>query len=101
MTMPVETIQVEHALGSYPILIGSDLLGDKVLFEQYVPARDVLLVSNTTVAPLYGSRVADALRPRRVVDVSLPDGEVHKTLPNVARIIDVLVANGFARDCAV
>src|ERR1700733_10389922 len=42
-----------------------------------------------------------SLRPRRVVAVILPDGESHKTLANVARILDVLVANRFGRDCAV
>jgi 3-dehydroquinate synthase len=33
--------------------------------------------------------------------VLLPDGEAHKTLANAARVLDVLVANRFARDCAV
>jgi len=36
---------------------------------------DILLVSNTTVAPLYADRVRDALKDRRIVDVRLPDGE--------------------------
>ncbi|MGQ0833591.1 MAG: 3-dehydroquinate synthase [Gammaproteobacteria bacterium] len=97
----METFQVEFPERSYPILIGPDLLAHKALFEQHVSARDVLLVSNTTVAPLYGGQVVKALQPRRVVEVLLPDGEVHKTLPNVARILDVLVANAFARDCAI
>jgi 3-dehydroquinate synthase len=97
----VETIKVEHSGGSYPILIGPGLLGKEKLFEQHLPARDVLVVSNTTVAPLYGEGVARSLRGRRVVQVLLPDGEAHKTLANVARIIDVLVANAFARDSAI
>jgi 3-dehydroquinate synthase len=41
------------------------------------------------------------LNPRRVVEVILPDGESHKTLATVARILDVLVANRFGRDCIV
>jgi 3-dehydroquinate synthase len=35
------------------------------------------------------------------VEVTLPDGESHKSLGTVARVLDVLVANRFARDCTV
>ena len=91
------------ALGSrsYPILIGAGLLTRTELFNERLPARDLLIVSNTTVAPLYLKEFAAALGSRRIVEVILPDGEAHKTLANMARILDVLVANRFARDCAV
>jgi 3-dehydroquinate synthase len=97
----VNTLKVELGSRSYPILIGDGLLGQPDLLGQHVPARDVLIVSNTTVAPLYLDTLSAALEPRRVVEVILPDGESHKTLANVARILDVLVANRFARDCTV
>ena len=66
-----------------------------------IPARDVLLVTNTTVGPLYSDRLAAALAPRRCIEVELPDGETHKTLANVSRILDVLVANRLGRDACV
>lgn len=97
----METLRVELGTRSYPIFIGPGLLGERSLFEQALPARDVLVVSNTTVAPLYLAALEESLRPRRVVATVLPDGEHHKTLGNVARILDVLVANRFGRDCAV
>jgi 3-dehydroquinate synthase len=97
----VNTLKVELGSRSYPILIGDGLLGQSDLLRQHVPARDVLIVSNTTVAPLYLDTLSAALRPRRIVEVILPDGESHKTLANVARILDVLVANRFGRDCTV
>ena len=97
----MNTLKVELGSRSYPILIGEGLLGQPELLGKHVPARDVLIVSNTTVAPLYLDTLGAALRPRRVVEVILPDGESHKVLANVARILDVLVANRFARDCAV
>ena len=97
----METFRVELSERSYPILIGSDLLAQRDLIEQHVPARDVLLVSNTTVAPLYAPSLEAALRGRRLVQVLLADGETHKTLATVSRVLDVLVANGFGRDCAV
>ncbi len=99
--MPQSTFQqVDVALGerSYPIRIGADLLGDAAVLGELVSARDILLVTNTVVGPLYADRVTAALSGRRVVDVRLPDGEQHKTLDNVARVLDVLVANRFGRD---
>ena len=97
----MDTLRVELGNRSYPILIGRGLLGERSTFEQHVRARDLLVVSNTIVAPLYLASLERSLQPRRVVATILPDGESHKTLANVARILDVLVANRFARDCAV
>ena len=97
----METLRVELGSRSYPILIGHGLLGERSLFEQHLPARDLLVVTNTVVAPTYWGLLEPSLRPRRVVATILPDGESHKTLANVARILDVLVANRFGRDCAV
>ncbi|MEJ1966162.1 MAG: 3-dehydroquinate synthase [Gammaproteobacteria bacterium] len=97
----MNTLTVELGSRSYPILIGAGLLARADLFAQHVPGRDVLLVSNTTIAPLYAAAVKSGLGERRIVEVTLPDGESHKNLATVARILDVLVANRFARDCTV
>ena len=95
------TLQVSLAERSYPILIGQSLLADADLLAKHLPARDLLLVSNTTVAPLYAGRVRASLADRRIVDVRLPDGEQYKTLDHVSRVLDVLVANRFGRDAIV
>ena len=97
----MNTLKVELGSRSYPILIGAGLLAQPELLREHIPARDLLIVSNTTVAPLYLDALAASLKPKRVVEVILPDGESHKTLVNVSRILDVLVANRFARDCTV
>jgi 3-dehydroquinate synthase len=97
----VELLNVELGTRSYPILIEAGLLGRPDLFRQHLPAQDVLVVSNTTVAPLYLPALRTSLGSRRVVEVILPDGEAHKTLANSARVVDVLVANRFGRDCAL
>jgi 3-dehydroquinate synthase len=101
MGTPVDTLTVQLGSRSYPILIGHGLVRNPESFARYIPAHDVLMVSNTTVAPLYLSALETALRPRRSVATLLPDGESYKTLEMVARILDVLVANRFGRDCAV
>ncbi len=95
------TLQVSLAERSYPILIGESLLAKAELFARLLPARDLLLVSNTTVAPLYAEQVRASLPDRRVVDLRLPDGEQYKTLEYVSRVLDTLVANRFSRDCTV
>jgi 3-dehydroquinate synthase len=97
----METVRVELGSRSYPIVIGQGLLGERALFEQHVPARGILVVTNTVVAPLYLEILEASLQPRRVVAAVIPDGEQQKTLASVARILDVMVANRFSRDCAV
>jgi 3-dehydroquinate synthase len=97
----VNALRVELGSRSYPILIGSGLLTRANLLSEHVPAHDVLLVSNTIVAPLYAATLREGLGDRRVVEVTLPDGEQHKTLTTVSRMLDVLVANRFSRDAAV
>jgi len=97
----VDTLNVELGIRSYPILIGAGLLGRPDVWRQHLQAQDLLIVSNTVVAPLYLPALAAGLAARRTVEVILPDGEAHKTLANAARVLDVLVANRFGRDCAV
>lgn len=97
----MNTLQVDLGPRSYPILIGESLLGDRALLEQHVRRGDVLLVSNTTVQPLYAHMLREALSSHRIVEATLPDGEQHKTFANISRLMDVLVANRFNRDCTV
>jgi 3-dehydroquinate synthase len=97
----VQRIEVKLGLRSYPILIGAGVMDRGDELAKAIPARDVLLVTNTTVGPLYAQRLTAALALRRCIEVALPDGEVHKTLANVSRMLDVLVANRFSRDACV
>jgi 3-dehydroquinate synthase len=77
------------------------LLSEKGLLARHIHASDLLLASNTTVAPLYAEQVRAGLPDRRIVDVRLPDGEQYKTLEYVSRVLDVLVSNRFGRDAMV
>ena len=93
------TITVDLGARSYPIVIGSGLLGDFDL-ANYFNGPDCLVVSNETVGPLYLKAAQKMLPPDSVV-VSLPDGEEHKTLETVARVLDELVASHANRDATV
>ncbi|HEV2286377.1 MAG TPA: 3-dehydroquinate synthase [Steroidobacteraceae bacterium] len=97
----METLKVELGTRSYPILIGERLLAQPQVLRPLLPGRDFLIVSNTTVAPLYLAPLLEALPAHRHLEVLLPDGEVHKTLANAARVLDVLIANRFGRDATV
>ncbi len=97
----MRTLNVSLGDRSYPIHIGAGLLSDAALLQAQLPAADLLLVSNTVVGPLYADALKAALPDRRIVDVRLPDGEQHKTLDNVARVLDVMVTNRLRRDCLV
>ena len=97
----MDILRVDLGSRSYPILIGQGLLSDQEIFRRHVGASDVLIISNTTVAPLYLRTLEESLQPRRIVATLLPDGEPHKTLDVIQRVLDVLVANRFGRDCAV
>ena len=97
----MQTLTVQLAERSYPILIGSGLLDAPTVLAGQIPPGDVLLVSNVIVAPLYAQRLRQALGGRRIVEVVLPDGEAHKTLASANRIFDVLIANRFGRDAVI
>ena len=97
----MQTLTVHLAERSYPIHIGSGLLRDGDTLREAVGRRDVLLVSNVTVAPLYAEQVKLTLGGNRVIEVTLPDGEQHKTLVTAGRVFDVLIANRLGRDAIV
>lgn len=103
MTGSAPRERVEIALGerSYPIVIGPGLLEDAALAGQLITARNLLIVTNETIAPLYLVRFTAALRDRRVASIVLPDGEQYKTMETLSRIIDALVAERMNRDAAL
>ncbi|HKT72977.1 MAG TPA: 3-dehydroquinate synthase [Steroidobacteraceae bacterium] len=101
LAQDVETLKVELGNRSYPILIGEGLLRRGDLVREHIPAKDVLVVSNTTVAPLYLEALTASLGPKRIVEAILPDGESHKSLETLSRVLDVCVTNRFGRDSMV
>lgn len=103
MNDAVNPVRVGIELGerSYPILIGRRLLDSSALLDETIQARNLLVVTNTTVAPLYLERLKQGLAGRRVEAVVLPDGEEYKTLDSLSQIIDALVATRMNRDAAI
>jgi len=85
---------------SYPIHIGSNLLDGSDLLSPFL-SKQVLIVSNTTVAPLYLDRVKSQLGERIVNTVILPDGETYKTMDSAMQVFDALLANHYSRNATL
>jgi 3-dehydroquinate synthase len=97
----VQTVQVDVGHTRYPITIGSGLLTKRELLDARIPGRDLMVVTNTTVAPLYLAPLRGALGERRIAECVLPDGEQHKTLKTAGRVLDAMVENKLNRDATV
>jgi len=97
----MKVLQVELGERSYPIYIGSDLLSQPTLLTQHIKAKQVLVVTNTTIAPLYLATVLQSLQAYCVETVILPDGEQYKTLDYVTHIFDKLLAAKFSRNATL
>jgi 3-dehydroquinate synthase len=69
--------------------------------ESQIPGRDLLIVTNTTVAKLYLAKLTGGFAHRRIAECILPDGEQHKTLQTAGWVFDALVANRMNRDATV
>lgn len=87
----MRTLQVDLGERSYPIIIGSHLLGQGDLLRPYIAGRQVAIVTNSTVAPLYLERLQQALGGYAVISIVLPDGEAFKDWQHLQLIFDGLL----------
>ncbi len=97
----MQRVTIDLGARGYPILIGPGLIDDAAVLADALAARDVLVVTNEVVGPLYLDRLLRSLDGRRVASVLLPDGEQHKTLQVTGRIFDALVQGRMNRDACV
>lgn len=101
MQNSMQTLQVAIEHGEYDIHIGR-ALNKSALLQPFIENKQVLIVSNTTIAPLYmDSMLADCAAASTVAQAILADGECHKTLETMQQIYDVLMQHNFNRDCVI
>lgn len=95
----LHTVTIDLGARSYPIVIGTGVLDDPGTWAGLPRAGNAVVVTNTTVGPLYAARLCTALQPHypRVLQVVLPDGEDHKDWPTLNLIFDALLAQGCDR----
>ena len=95
------TLTVDLAERSYPIYIGDLLLGDGSLLLQHIPGKNVLVVSNETVAPLYLDKTLAMLGGKHTETCILPDGEEFKNLETLNTIYDALLGKKLDRNSTI
>ncbi len=94
----MKRLNVELGERSYPIFIGSALLGQaEELLADRVVSKQLVVVTNETIAPLYLNKLTDQLGAFDLEVVVLPDGEQYKTIETITQIFDALVAKKFGR----
>jgi 3-dehydroquinate synthase len=87
----MQTLHVDLAERSYPIYIGADLLARADLLAAHIAGRQVAIITNETVAPLYLAGLERLLAGSSVTTVILPDGERFKTWETLQLIFDGLL----------
>ncbi len=102
----MKKIIVELGNRSYPIYAGNDLLSKTNLLAENIRSKQLMVVSNTTVAPLYLEKLMQSLQglaPEglEINSVILPDGEQYKTLDAVNDIITALLDRRYSRNCCL
>ncbi|XP_030974226.1 3-dehydroquinate synthase, chloroplastic [Quercus lobata] len=96
-------VDVDLGNRSYPIYIGSGLLDQPHLLQKHVHGKRVLVVTNSTVAPLYLDKVVEALTKGNpnvsVESVILPDGEKYKDMDTLVKVFDKAIESRLDRRC--
>ena len=89
----MRTLTVDIKDQPYPIHIGPGLLDRAELITPHLAQKRVVIVTNTTVGPLYSARLRSALSTAGVESfvIELPDGETHKNWQTLNQIFDQLI----------
>lgn len=84
---------------SYPIFIESGVLTEPTHWQSWLHHKEVLVVTNETVATLYLQTLLATLAApgRRLESLVLPDGEAHKNADTLGKIYDALLQRRFSR----
>ncbi len=97
----MKTLDVALVNHTYPIHIGQHLLAQPALYQPHLKGKQILIVSNATVAGLYAATVQAALSHYQTELLLLPEGEQYKTLDTVNLIFTRLLELRFDRSCTL
>jgi 3-dehydroquinate synthase len=97
----MKTLTVSLGERSYPIYIGQNLLSNPKLLTDHINSKEVLVVTNETIAPLYLQKVTAVLDGYRCESVILPDGEEYKTLAVLNQVFDKLLSARYSRQVTI
>lgn len=97
----MQTLDVDLGERSYPILIGEKLIERGELLSPHIRGKQVAIVTNDTVAPLYLERLMQSLAGYAVTPVVLPDGEAYKNWETLQTIFDGLLSARHDRNTTI
>jgi 3-dehydroquinate synthase len=97
----MKEIRVELGDHAYPILIGKGLLDQPEIFKNCIRSKQIMVVTNDTIAPLFLDRIMQSLQGFTTDKVIIPDGEEYKTLEVMNEIITRLLQQRFSRNCCL
>ena len=94
-TAALQTVNLDLGEQSYPIYIGEGLLARPELLRPHIAGRQILIVTNETIAPLYLEGLVGQLQKissdYQIDTIQLPDGERFKTWETLNKIYDLLL----------
>ena len=97
----MKTLYLDLGERSYPIYLGATTLEKPELLVNHIHGKQVVIVTNETIAPLYLKQIEKLLADYRVETVILPDGEQYKTLQSTSAIFDTLLEKRFNRNATL
>ncbi len=97
----MRTLKVDLGSRSYPIYIGENLLAQSGLLAAHISGKQIIVISNETIAPLYMDKLLASLENLNAHKIILSDGERYKTLTTIESIFDQLLEMRCARDITI
>jgi 3-dehydroquinate synthase len=94
----MNTVNVKLEERSYPIYIGNNILSQEGLVNNLLVGQQVMIVTNTTVGPLYHEKLRTQIKDFNPISLELEDGEHYKNLETVTKIFDALLEHRFSRN---
>lgn len=95
----MEKIKIDLGNRSYNILVGEGLLSQEKIFSRYTNNKNVAIITNSTVGPIYIDKLkASLIGAKSIISIFLDDGEKFKTQSSLDLIYKNLLENKFGRD---
>ena len=98
-----DTVKVDLDSGrDYPIYIGTGYTDDQIadMLASHIEGTKALLITNDRIAPMYLEKYKELVAQHKEVHtLVLPDGEEHKTMEVLQKILDKALEVGLDRKC--
>lgn len=95
----MEIVKIELGDRGYDICVGSKLISQEDLLLKHILNKNIAIITNETVGPLYLTKLKKALSgSKSIIDIVLKDGEQYKNQESLDLIYETLLKNKYGRD---